>query len=130
MNLLTQILLLFLAGGLGTLSRFGLGSLITRIYPHPEPWGTMIINIVGCLCFGIIAEAFQLRAHWSLQTRVIILTGFFGAFTTFSTYMYEIHSLMINGSVLRACLGFTIQNALGFLGIAAGVLLVKNIFTP
>ena len=90
----------------------------------------MLINIIGCLCFGIIAEAFQIRAHWSLQTRIIILTGFFGAFTTFSTYMFELHSLMVNGSVLRACLGFTVQNALGFFGIAAGVLLIRNILTP
>lgn len=127
--MLTHLLLLFIAGGLGTLSRFGFGSLISRFFQHPEPWGTMLINVIGCFCFGIIAEVFHIREHWSLQTRVIILTGFFGAFTTFSTYMYELHFLLMNGSIVRACLGFTVQNTFGFIGVALGVLLIRNILS-
>ena len=126
MSTWTQILLLFLAGGLGTLSRFAMGSLFTSVFPNSVPWGTAVINVLGCFCFGLIAELLPLQEPWSAQARLVILTGFFGAFTTFSTYMYEMHALSSNGSVLYALAGFLVQNVLGFCGILLGVLLARN----
>ena len=126
---LSQLSLLFLAGGLGTLSRFGLSTLLSCCFTRPEPWGTAVINILGCFFFGMIAEAFQIRETWSLQARVIILTGFFGAFTTFSTYMFEIHSLLTRGSAVCACAGFLLQNGLGFSGIILGIVFIRHFFS-
>ena len=127
MSTFTQFLLLFLAGGCGTLSRFGLSRLFSFWTGTGTPWGTSIINIVGCLCFGIIAEMFNAREHWSPETRTIILTGFFGAFTTFSTYMYELHSLYEKGSLPLALAGFTVQNIIGFAAVLIGVFIVRQL---
>lgn len=122
----THFLLLFLAGGLGTLSRYGLNRIAQGVN-LPIPWGTTMINVLGCLCFGVIAELFQQREYWSFEARVIMLTGFFGAFTTFSTYMFEIQLLLRDGAIMTALSGFVFQNTIGFMAILLGSALSRNL---
>lgn len=123
-----QMLALFVAGGLGTLSRFGLATLLGRVFEKGSPWGTATINVVGCLAFGLIAALFAARESWSVETKTVVLTGFFGAFTTFSTYMFELHSLSKNGDFFRAIGGFVLQNGCGFVAVAFGFFLARRFF--
>jgi CrcB protein len=97
-----KILLLCLAGSLGTLCRYGLAGLAQRIAGTSFPVGTFVVNIVGCLVFGLVAGLFEDRIGLTGEARFIILTGFMGAFTTFSTYMFESVSLMQHGQWLLA----------------------------
>ena len=126
MNSVAIFTLLFAAGGIGALCRLGLSSLISDLIPSQSILATSVVNIFGCIGFGILAELFRLSG-WSANIRLIILTGFFGAFTTFSTYMYEIETLTFEGNPEKAILGFTVQNIFGFLGIFLGILLARLI---
>ena len=124
MNSMVKILLLFAAGGAGALSRFGLSAMVGRYFTSPEWLGTAIVNIIGCLCFGGIAEMFRIGG-WCPAARTVILTGFFGAFTTFSTYMYEIAGMSAGGAAWQAGLGFATQNILGLCGIFLGAAVAR-----
>lgn len=90
-----QLALLALAGAAGTLARYGVSVLAARLAVGGLPLGTLAVNVVGSFLFGLIwpmAEAGRLRP----ETRFILLAGFMGAFTTFSTFAFE------TGHFLRA----------------------------
>lgn len=115
---------LALAGALGTLARFGLSGLVQRVCGSRFPWGTTFVNLTGCFLFGLIWMLAEDRRWIHPQLRLVLLTGFMGAFTTFSTYAFETGALLQAGQGWRA-----VANAFGqllagvlfvFLGLAAG----------
>jgi CrcB protein len=88
--MLTKLLLLAAAGALGTLARFGLSGLVYWLCGSAFPWGTFAVNVLGCFLFGLIYPlAEDDRLLITGEQRLIILTGFMGAFTTFSTLIFE-----------------------------------------
>ena len=91
---MTKIILLFCAGGLGSLSRYLLSGAFQRAINISFPIGTYLVNIIGCFMFGLIWAYAQDRLSLSPEFRVIILTGFMGAFTTFSTFIFEAAALL------------------------------------
>lgn len=91
---MTKIILLFCAGGLGSLSRYLLSGVFQRAINISFPIGTYLVNIIGCFMFGLIWAYAQDRLSLSPEFRVIILTGFMGAFTTFSTFIFESAALL------------------------------------
>jgi CrcB protein len=115
---------LAVAGALGTLARFGLSGLIYRLFGSGFPWGTIVVNVVGCFLFGIVWVLAEDRFLISGQTRLIILTGFMGAFTTFSTFAFETAQQMRDADWLLALANIALQNVVGivcvFLGFALG----------
>lgn len=117
---------LFAAGGCGALSRFALSTYLTTLFGKGAPWGTAVVNILGCLCFGAIAAAFACKTSWDPQIKTVVLTGFFGAFTTFSTYAFELNSLLRSGELGRACGDFLLQNGGGLAAVAIGAAIVKH----
>ncbi len=112
------------AGALGTLARFGLAGLMQKIAGERFPWGTFTVNVLGCLLFGLVWTLAEDRLVISGRTRFIVLTGFMGAFTTFSTYAYETSDLLRDSQWWPAAANIVGQNALGlacvFLGLALG----------
>ncbi|MCF0234407.1 MAG: CrcB family protein [Thermoguttaceae bacterium] len=128
-----KILALFCAGGLGALSRYGLGAFFGRVLPKlgvpGVPWGTAIVNLLGCFVFGLVAEAFAARQQWNPDVKTVVLTGFVGAFTTFSTYMYETRALVKSADYFQAFAGFAVSNAVGFTALCAGTLLARRLLS-
>lgn len=122
-----KILLLAVAGGLGALARYGLSGLVHRWTGTGFPWGTAAVNIAGCFFFGLIWSLLEGRFALSSQARVIVLTGFMGAFTTFSTYMFETAGLVREAQWGLAALNLMLQNGLGFLGLWWGFTLGRAI---
>ena len=113
-----------LAGAIGTLARYWLSGLVQRSIGTFFPWGTAIVNILGCLLFGLLWSFSERNNIFSGEMRIIIFVGFFGAFTTFSTFMFECDQLIIEAQWLSAAENILLQNLLGlacmFVGIRLG----------
>jgi fluoride exporter len=122
--MLQKLLLLALAGGAGTITRFGLTGLAHRIAGAGFPFGTLVVNIFGCFLSGFFWSLFEHRWPVTGNVRVIVLIGFMGAFTTYSTYILETGHLLRDAAWLHALGNILLQNILGFaalfLGLTAG----------
>ena len=115
---MSKIILLFLAGGCGSLSRYALSGIFQRMVSISFPVGTYIVNVTGCFLFGLIWAYAQDRIGLSPDFRAIVLTGFMGAFTTFSTFIFESTALLDSSQWFY----FTI-NVIG--QIVTGIILLK-----
>lgn len=119
-----KLLFLGLAGGLGALSRYGLAMAVQRLAGMDFPLGTFVVNMLGCLAFGLVFGLFD-RALLPPDLRPVVLTGFMGAFTTFSTYAFESYTLMRYGQYLSALLNIGGQTVLGLAAVFLGMALAK-----
>ena len=120
-----QIMWIALAGACGTLARYGISELVKHFSGSEFPWGTLVVNAIGCLAFAFVWSLAEQRQWISPQTRTIMLVGFMGAFTTFSTYMFETDQLYQQGHFWSATGNLLAQNTLGILAILSGVSLAK-----
>jgi CrcB protein len=122
--MIQKICLLALAGACGTLARYGLAGAVHRWLGGNFPWGTAVVNVLGCLLFGIVWAAGSERAIISPETRIIILTGFMGAFTTFSTFIAETSHLLTGTQLLMGFINIALQLVAGtgafLLGLGLG----------
>ena len=119
-TMLKQLSLLALAGALGTLARYTLAGWVQRIADGGFPWGTMAVNILGSFLFGIVWMAAENRLVISGQTRFIVLTGFMGAFTTYSTFAFETSAFLRDSQWGLAALNILGQNTLGIIAVLLG----------
>jgi CrcB protein len=117
------VTLLAIAGALGTLARYGLAVAVQRLHGTPFPWGTFSVNIVGAFLFGLLWSLAEQRTFLSGDTRLILLTGFMGAFTTFSTFMFESSQLLRDTEWLLAAGNLGGQIIIGLVAIFAGLAL-------
>lgn len=119
-----KIALIAAAGAIGTLARYFLGGLVQRVSGGVFPWGTFAVNMAGCLLFGVIWAMAEERLVISGETRAIFLVGFMGAFTTFSTFMFESSALLRDSQWALAFGNIALQNIVGiaalFIGLAIG----------
>lgn len=119
-----RLVLLAVAGAMGTLCRYWLGDIVQRLCGPAFPWGTLTINVIGCLLFGFVWSLANERMLISPQARIVILTGFMGAFTTFSTYAFESAQMLKDTEWQRALANIALENVVGiaavFVGFAIG----------
>ena len=102
MNHLTHVALLGLAGAVGTLLRAGCTTLATRLFGVGFPWGTLAVNVVGSLVFGLIVGLARARGTLTVGTETILLIGLLGGFTTFSSFAFQSVELLQGGRPLTA----------------------------
>ncbi len=114
---------LALAGALGTLARYALAGFVHRINGVSFPWGTVTVNLTGCFLAGLLWALFENRWLVSGETRTLVLVGFMGAFTTFSTLILETGQLLVSGEWIYAAANIAIQNGLGLVAWVAGTAL-------
>jgi CrcB protein len=120
-----SILVIALGGALGALSRYGLGFWISSKWNQGFPLGTFIINITGAFLLGFLNILFIEKLTISPLWRIGIGIGFLGAYTTFSTFSYEVIMLIEGGSLLTAGLYTLLSVIIGFTGVALGVGLAR-----
>jgi len=113
-----ELLLVGAGGAFGALTRFGLGRLIARRAKPGFPVGTLIINLSGALLLGLLTSLDAQRSVY-----LLLGEGFLGAYTTFSTFMYEGFALFGIYRKYAAAVYITGSLVLGVLGFFAGTLL-------
>ena len=97
-------------GFLGALARYGLGGLVHRQIPLSTfPFGTLVVNLVGCFGIGMIAGLAESRQFFAPEVRTFVLIGVLGGFTTFSTFGYETFALIRDTEYLRAITNIGLQ---------------------
>lgn len=121
-----QLIALAAAGAAGTLARYGLTIVIDSRWLHAGKhpvYGTLLSNALGCLLFGLVLAYLSARALDEHPARLILLTGFMGAFTTFSTYAYLSADLGSRGQWLLAGGHVLTHNLAGISLFVAGAML-------
>ncbi len=116
-----KLVLLAAAGALGTLARYGLGGIAQRAFGSNFAWGTLAVNLTGCLFFGLVWALSENRLNITSQMRVVIFIGFFGAFTTFSSFVFETAEMLDDSQWLWAAGNFVIHNIAGLLCLILGL---------
>ncbi len=114
---------LAVAGACGSLLRYGLGGLVQRFHAGTFPWGTLAVNVLGCLLFGLAWSLLEWRLSLSPEARTVVLIGFLGAFTTFSTFVFESDRLLGDAQWVLATLNVVGSLALGLGAYRLGTLL-------
>jgi CrcB protein len=121
--LLARYLAIGFAGSLGAIARFAVGQWFGKLNIR-FPLGTLFINISGSLFLAWFLTHIQSR-NVSDTTRLAIGVGFVGAYTTFSTYMYESNQLASQGSEWEALVNLIGSLVLGILAVRAGIYLAR-----
>lgn len=93
-----NVVLVFIGGGIGAVARYGLQGVVYRITGSGFPYGTLVVNILGCFVIGVLMTAFQERFAVNPSLRMFLTIGILGGFTTFSTFSYETMALVREGS--------------------------------
>ena len=116
-----QLIAIGVGGAIGAVLRFVISGIAYNVLGQDFPWGTLVVNMIGCFLIGLFAQLFEEIAI-SPNLRVLILVGGLGAFTTFSTYALENVNLLRDGQLGIAFLNVLVSTVLGvvfvFLGMA------------
>jgi CrcB protein len=118
--MLWKILAVAAGGAIGATARMGLGGFIDRRIPEHFPWDTKVVNIIGCVLYAIIWYEIDRRVGVRADLKPFLLTGFLGAFTTFSTFAYNSAMLLDKGQYLFAVANIVAHDVFGVLAIFAG----------
>jgi fluoride exporter len=112
-----------LAGLVGTLLRYWLSGFVARQYGETFPWGTMAVNLIGCLLTGVVFCLTEERFLVSPTLRTVVLIGLRGGFTTFSSYGLQTFTLLRDGEFGFAILNVIASNILGLFMVWIGYVL-------
>ncbi len=122
---MNKLLLLILGGSLGTLCRYFLAEWGQARWGVWLPYGTLLVNVTGCFMLGCLLGFFESRGlAWvdvPLAVRLLLVTGFLGAMTTFSSYELEALLYLRQGLWERALLYLAGSVVLGLLAMLLGV---------
>ena len=116
-----RIALLIVFGAIGTLARYGLQGVVQQRTGAGFPYGTLAVNLVGCLLLGGVAQYGLTHLTIPPEWRIGITVGFFGAFTTFSTFSWETVQLLQDGEWMRATTYIFVSVVGGLIGIFVGM---------
>ncbi len=122
----SRFLLIFLGGGLGSVSRFACSSLAGRVMGLQFPYGTLAVNLIGAFLIGIIVELMALKLSAPDHMRLLLVTGFLGGFTTFSAFSLET-ALMLQRGDYRQMLCYVLASVIGTVALVlCGTWLVRQ----
>lgn len=119
-----ELLLVCIGSFFGGGARYLVSKAVQACVAVSFPWGTMAVNIIGCFLIGLLS-GLSLSENISPTTKLILVTGFCGGFTTFSTFMNENLLLQREEALLSAVLYTMLSLALGLLAVIIGYQIVK-----
>lgn len=115
-------------GALGAIARFSISEFVYRTMGRGFPFGTLLVNAVGCLLLGMIAEVCLNSSAIPDSWRVGLTAGFMGSLTTFSTFGYETFLHFEAGSLGVAIANVLISVIIGLVAVWVGVWLARGLF--
>jgi CrcB protein len=119
-------LLIATFGAVGTLARYGMQGLVQLRVGSTFPYGTLIVNLTGCFLLGLIGQFTLNRLVISPDWRVAIAVGFFGGYTTFSSFGWETAKMLEDGEWMRATAYVGASVVAGLLLSVAGIRLANR----
>lgn len=121
-----RYLLVVIGGGTGALARYVAASAIMTRFGGKFPLGTLVINITGSFLIGflmtILTERFNLDPNW----RLLLVVGFLGGYTTFSSFEWETYSSVREGGLWTGMLNVVSSVMLGYVAVTLGSMLARR----
>ena len=121
---LDKWLLVMLGGSLGAASRYAVSLLTARLWGPQFPYGTMVVNLAGCFLIGLLFALADRSRLLTPDVRLLLITGYLGALTTFSTFSLETVNAGRAGLTLQSLTNILINNlgglSLTWLGLRLG----------
>jgi fluoride exporter len=117
---MSRLLLIGLAGFVGTLARYGLSGVVARRYGETFPYGTFAVNALGCFLAGVLFYLMYDRFFTSPTSRSMVFIGLLGGFTTFSSYGLQTFTLLRDGEIFLALLNVGLSNIAGLFLVWVG----------
>ena len=121
-----RIFLIGLFGAIGTLARYGLQGVVQIKIESTFPYGTLLINLTGCFLLGLIGQITLNRVIVPPEWRMAIAIGFFGGYTTFSSFGWETAKMLEAGEWLWATSYVAASVVLGLLLSVGGIRLANR----
>jgi fluoride exporter len=119
-----NVLLVMVGGSLGAASRYGISLLSVRLWGAHFPWGTLAVNLLGCFAIGLLIALADRSRLLTPDVRLLLLTGYLGALTTFSTFSLETVTAGRSGLVFHSLANILLNNvgslSLTYLGLRLG----------
>ncbi|MEK6697763.1 MAG: fluoride efflux transporter CrcB [Nitrospirota bacterium] len=125
--MIRNILVIGMGGFLGAVSRYGVAVWIGQRWGRSFPLGTFVINVSGSFLIGLLMPLLTERFIVNPQWRLLLVVGFLGAYTTFSTFEYETGALLKDGQWLYAGLNVMGSVVAGFIALKIGEVIAKSI---
>ncbi len=113
---------LVVGGVAGTIARYLLSGFIQQLFGATFPYGTLVVNLIGCFIIGFLASMGD-KSFLTPHARILLVVGFCGAFTTFSAFMLETSNLIKEGESLKAFANVMASCLIGFFVFRLGVFL-------
>lgn len=123
---MTRFLMVAAGGALGSVARYAVGLMIAGVWKREFPLATFLINVSGSFVLGFFAAWGAERAAIDPLWRLLVATGFLGAYTTFSTFEIETHALSESGAIGLALLNVVGSVAAGFIAVHLGIALARR----
>ena len=123
-----RLLLVGTGGFLGAALRYIVTACVHEVMDNPWfPYGTLAVNVVGCLVIGFLAGLAESRASFSSEARLFVFVGIIGGFTTYSSFAYETYTLARDAQHFSAALNVALQLGLGLAAVWIGEVLARLI---
>lgn len=122
------IVLVGIGGFLGSVLRYLVGGWVHRALDNPWfPYGTLFVNLIGCLVIGFLGGLAENRQVFAPETRLFLFLGVLGGFTTFSSFAYETSALLNDGQIVLASFNVGLQVIFGLVAVWLGSFLSRLI---
>ncbi len=122
-----ELIAIAIGGAFGAVARFSLGNIINDALGTEFPYSILIVNVVGSflmgVCFEFLVEDTIFPAVW----RSVLMVGFLGAFTTFSSFSVQVLGLLETGRIVAAMTYVLASVCLSIVGVIFGIFICRQL---
>ena len=124
-NNMKEIIIIFFGGGLGSTLRYWLAERLGTYYLSNFPFGIFVTNILGCFLIGVFSGYLSHHPLLNKEWKLLLIVGFCGGFTTFSTFSHDNLTLIEAGLSFNAVINIIASVAIGIIAVWAGNALIR-----